>query len=86
MVGARRSRSSDRPIDLLVPGGILVLVCPVNQVFGKSQMCELLDTWFDQLELYLFPDRLPVVQGVRRLRPSSQDGADGRADLRRKAS
>ena len=43
-------------VDLLVPGGILVQVCPVNQVFGKSQMCELLDTWFEQLELYLFPD------------------------------
>ena len=43
-------------VDLLVPGGILVQVCPVNQVFGESQMCELLDTWFDQLELYLFPD------------------------------
>jgi len=43
-------------VDLLVPGGILVLVCPVNQVYGKSRMCELLDTWFDQIELYLFPD------------------------------
>ena len=44
-------------VDLLVPTGILVLVCPVNQVFGKSRMCELLDTWFDQIELYLFPDQ-----------------------------
>ncbi len=43
-------------VDLLVPGGILVMVCPVNQVYGKVVMCELLDTWFDQLELYLFPD------------------------------
>ncbi len=43
-------------VDLLVPGGILVLVCPVSQVYGKSRMCELLDTWFDQLELFLFPD------------------------------
>ena len=43
-------------IDLLVPGGILVQVSPVNQVFGRGEMCELLDTWFDQLELYLFPD------------------------------
>jgi len=43
-------------VDLLVPGGILVMVCPVSQVYGKSQMCELLDTWFEQLELYLFPD------------------------------
>jgi Uncharacterised methyltransferase family (DUF6094) len=43
-------------VDLLVPGGILVLVCPVNQVYGKSRMCELLDTWFDQIELFLFPD------------------------------
>jgi hypothetical protein len=44
-------------IDLLVPGGILVLVCPVTQVFGKRRMCGLLDTWFDQIELYLVPDQ-----------------------------
>ena len=43
-------------VDLLVPGGILVLVCPVKQVFGAGPMCELLDTWFETLELYLFPD------------------------------
>ena len=58
-------------VDLLVPGGILVQVSPVNQVFGRSEMCELLDTWFDQLELYLFPDdcrsfRECVVFGRRR--------------------
>ena len=44
-------------VDLLVPGGILVLVCPITQVFGKREMCGLLDTWFDQIELYLFPDQ-----------------------------
>jgi hypothetical protein len=43
-------------VDLLAPGGILVLVCPINQVFGANQTCELIDTWFDQVELYLFPD------------------------------
>ncbi len=58
-------------VDLLAPGGILVQVCPVNQVFGSGQMCELLDTWFDQLELFLFPDecrsyRECVVFGRRR--------------------
>ena len=58
-------------VDLVVPGGVLVQVCPVNQVFGANQMCELLDTWFDQLELYLFPDecrsyRECVVFGRRR--------------------
>jgi hypothetical protein len=58
-------------VDLLVPGGILVLVCPVTQIFGASRMCELLDTWMDQLELYLFPDdcrsyRECVVFGRRR--------------------
>jgi Uncharacterised methyltransferase family (DUF6094) len=37
-------------VDLLVPNGILILVCPVTQVFGKRRMCGLLDTWFDQLE------------------------------------
>jgi len=43
-------------VNLLVLGGILVLVCPGNQVYGKSRMCELLDTWFDQIELFLFAD------------------------------
>ena len=43
-------------VDLLVPGGILVLVCPVKQVFGAGPMCELLDTWFESLEIFLFPD------------------------------
>jgi hypothetical protein len=43
-------------VDLLVPGGILVLVCPVNQVYGRWEMCELIDTWFEGVELYLFPD------------------------------
>ena len=56
--GGQREETSflRQSVDLLVPGGILVLVCPVNQVYGKSRMCELLDTWFDQLELFLFPD------------------------------
>ena len=58
-------------VDLLVPGGILVLVCPVNQVYGRHEMCDLLDTWFEQMELYLFPDncrsfRECVVIGRRR--------------------
>jgi hypothetical protein len=58
-------------LDLLVPGGILVFVCPVNQVYGHHDMCELLDVWFDQIELYLFPDscrsfRECVVFGRRR--------------------
>jgi hypothetical protein len=43
-------------IDLLVRAGILVMVCPVNQVFGAFRMSSLLDSWFDQLELDLFPD------------------------------
>jgi hypothetical protein len=45
-----------RATDVLVPGGILVLVCPVTQVFGAGRMCDTLDTWFDAIELYLFPD------------------------------
>ena len=39
-----------------MPGGILVLVCPVGQVYGRWEMCELIDTWFEDVELYLFPD------------------------------
>jgi hypothetical protein len=44
-----------RAIDLLIPAGILIQVCPVYEVFGSHQMCNLLDTWFEQLEVYLFP-------------------------------
>jgi hypothetical protein len=54
--GREEVRFLRQAVDLLVPAGILVLVCPVNQVFGASQMCELLDTWFERLELYLFSD------------------------------
>jgi hypothetical protein len=43
-------------VDLLVPGGILVLVCPVSQFYGRREMCDLIDTWFQDVELYLFPD------------------------------
>jgi hypothetical protein len=71
-------------VDVLVPGGILVLVCPVNQVFGSHEMCELLDTWFDRIELYLFPDdcrsfRESVVFGRRRKTalPNDQIRDDG---------
>jgi hypothetical protein len=38
------------------PGGTLVFVCPVTQVYGKQELCEVLDTWWDKLELFLFPD------------------------------
>jgi hypothetical protein len=61
-------------VDLLVAHGILVLVCPINQVFGAGQMVESLDTWFEQVEVYLFPDdcrsfRECVVFGRRRKTP-----------------
>ena len=89
-------------VELLVPGGILVLVCPVNQVFGADRMCELLDTWFEQLELFLFPDdyrsfRECVVFARRRKTALTDDlifntGRDrlpemaGRLDVRRSQS
>jgi hypothetical protein len=33
-----------RSVDLLVPGGIVILVCPIGQVYGRWEMCELIDT------------------------------------------
>jgi hypothetical protein len=58
-------------VDLLVPAGVLVMVCPITQVYGSRRMCELIDTWFEQVEAYLFPDdcrsfRECVVFGRRR--------------------
>ena len=40
---------------LLVPHGIMILVCPANQVYGQSQMCELLDAHFECVRVYRFP-------------------------------
>lgn len=56
---------------LLVPRGILVLVCPLNQVMGSNDMVSLLDTWFDDTEVFVFPDAIRkygecVVIGSRR--------------------
>jgi Uncharacterised methyltransferase family (DUF6094) len=83
-------------IDLLVPGGILVLVCPVNQVYGADRMCALLDTWFEQLDLYLFPDNCRqynecVVFGRRRKTALtdeliSEEGVLTRRYIRRRSS
>src|SRR5262249_7280646 len=44
-------------VDLLAPSGILVLVCPVNQAYGRWEMCELIDTWVEGVELSLCPDQ-----------------------------
>jgi hypothetical protein len=73
-------------IDLLVPAGILVMVCPVNQVFGAFRMSSLLDTWFDQLELYLFPDECRkynecVVFGRRRKAALTDELVSEQGDL-----
>ncbi len=38
------------------PGGTLVFVLPVTQVYGKSELCGTVDTWYERLELYLFPN------------------------------
>jgi Uncharacterised methyltransferase family (DUF6094) len=59
---------------LMPPGGVLIFVLPANQVFDNNEICEVLDTWFQNLELYLFPDGVReygecVVIGKRRKQP-----------------
>ena len=68
-------------VDLLVPGGILVLVCPVNQVLREESDVRAARHLVRPARALPLPRSLPDVQRVRRVRPSSQDGADGRADL-----
>ena len=36
-------------------GGILVMVLPLNQVYGAERMCTALDAYYDATEVYLFP-------------------------------
>ena len=47
-----------KSLRLLVKGGVFVLVCPYDQVWGKKGMCELLDTWLEDTEVYLLPNQL----------------------------
>lgn len=73
-----------RAVDAVAFNGILVLVCPLAQVYGKRRMCETLDMYFRDIEVFLFPDSCRrfgecVVIGKRRrsfLAPSefSKDG------------
>jgi hypothetical protein len=67
-----------RATEVLVPGGIVVLVCPVTQVFGAGRMCDALDTWFEHTEVFLFHDdcrsyRECVVFGRRRKTPLTDE-------------
>jgi hypothetical protein len=63
-----------RSIPLLVPGGVFILVCPINQIVGNEKMATLLDMAFDDIEVYLFPDehrkyRECVLFGKKRKKP-----------------
>ena len=44
-----------RAIPLLVPGGVLCLVCQSTWAWGNRLVGEVLDSWFDRLEIYLVP-------------------------------
>jgi Uncharacterised methyltransferase family (DUF6094) len=55
--GGREETSFLRQAAMLMPpGGVLIFVLPANQVYDNNQICEVLDTWFQNLEIYLFPD------------------------------
>jgi hypothetical protein len=63
-----------KSIPLLVVGGVLILVCPINQIVGNEKMATLLDMAFEDIEVYLFPDehrkyRECVFFGKRRKKP-----------------
>jgi hypothetical protein len=73
----------------LAPRGVLVLVCPYNQVWGQRTMCEILDRWLEGIEAYLFPDehrhyRECVVFGRRRRQALDPDLVGKAGDLHRR--
>ena len=69
--GAKRSSSFVRPSISWCPAASWSRSARSIRSSEQTRMCELLDTWFEQLELYLFPDacrsfRECVVFGRRR--------------------
>ena len=63
-----------RCIDMVAIGGVLVLVCPQDQVWKRQEMINLLDTYFQDIECYSFPDDVRkygelVTIGRRRKQP-----------------
>jgi hypothetical protein len=44
-----------RAWDLLAPAGVIILVCPYNQLVG-GPLAAAMDSMFDQVEVYKFPD------------------------------
>jgi hypothetical protein len=56
--GGRREEQAfaERATRLLVPRGILVLVCPLKALAGNRPFCTFLDAHYDELCVYKFPD------------------------------
>jgi hypothetical protein len=54
--GREELRFVERIAPSIATGGILVLVTPFHQVIGSRDMCVLLDSKFDKIEVYRFPD------------------------------
>jgi hypothetical protein len=56
--GGRREEQAfaERATRLLVPRGILVLVCPIGALCGNREFCSFLDASYDDVGVYKFPD------------------------------
>ena len=56
--GGKREEQAfaERAARLLVPKGILVLVCPLSALSGNRELCGFFDAHFDEVCVYKFPD------------------------------
>jgi predicted RNA methylase len=56
--GGRREEMSfvQASTRLLVPKGVLVLVCPIDTVIGNRSFIEYLDSFYENIQVYKFPD------------------------------
>ena len=78
--GGRREEQgfTDRATYFLPPGGILVLVCPLTALFGNRNFVEFLDSRFEDIRVWKFPDhcrpyREIAVIGKKRKVPLPKD-------------
>jgi predicted RNA methylase len=58
MGGGRREEQAfvERATRLLVPRGVLVMVCPLKALAGNREFCGFLDAHYDEVCVYKFPD------------------------------
>ena len=78
-----------RSYDLLAKDGILILVCPIKVIIGRYEFAGMMDSMFEHIEIYRFPDahrpyNEVVVFGKKRTAQLDRYDCADKGDLRKR--